>query len=190
GAAAAPAARAGVEHATVGAAPDWPAALDRLLAAHGGPVGGPEVAALQLAATRARGEVDVLRAGVGGEEIFGGSPPVRAMERIRRYRALPALAREGAQLWARLVPGGRAARLRHLVEAERLGPLEMYARAVSHVLPEEREVLYTPETIAVLGEARPWDTLGRLFADAASAGAADPADTIHYAELTLRLPAR
>src|SRR5205814_1514993 len=112
GAAAEHAARAGVEHATVSASPDWTAALDRLLAAHGGPVGGPEVVALQLAATRARGEVDVLLAGVGGEEIFGGSPPVRAMERIRRYRALPALAREGAQLWARLVPGGRAARRR------------------------------------------------------------------------------
>src|SRR5213595_3145963 len=117
GAAAEHAARAGVEHAMVSASPDWTAALDRLLAAHGGPGGGPEVVALQLAATRARGEVDVLLAGVGGEEIFGGSPPVRAMERIRRYRALPALAREGAQLWARLVPGGRAARLRRLVEA-------------------------------------------------------------------------
>ncbi len=190
GAAAEHAARAGVEHATVSASPDWTAALDRLLAAHGGPVGGPEVVALQLAATRARGEVDVLLAGVGGEEIFGGSPPVRAMERIRRYRALPALAREGAQLWARLVPGGRAARLRRLVEAERLAPLEMYARAVSHVLPEEREALFTPETLAVLGEARPWDTLGGLFAEAASAGGTDPADAIHYAELTFRLPAR
>jgi len=190
GAAAEHAARAGVEHATVGASPDWPAALDRLLAAHGGPVGGPEVAALQLAATRARGEVDILLAGVGGEEIFGGSPPVRAMERIRRYRALPALAREGAQLWARLAPTSRAARLRRLVEAERLAPLEMYARAVSHVLPEEREALFTPETLAVLGEARPWDTLGGLFAEAASAGGTDPADAIHYAELTFRLPAR
>src|SRR5207247_1523088 len=106
GAAAEHAARAGVDHVAVGATPDWPAALDALLA------------------------------------------------------------------------------------AGRLGPLERYARAVSHVLPEEREALYTPETLAVLGEARPWDTLGRLFADAASAGATDPADTIHYAELTLRLPAR
>ncbi len=190
GAAARHAARAGVEHATVSAAPDWTAAVDALLAAHGGPVGGPETAALRLAATRARGEVDVLLAGVGGEEIFGGSPPARAVERVRRYRALPALAREGAQLWVRLAPAGRAAHLRRLVEAERLAPLEMYARAVSHVLPEEREALFTPETLAVLGEARPWDTLGGLFAEAASAGGTDPADTIHYAELTFRLPAR
>jgi len=76
------------------------------------------------------------------------------------------------------------------VEAERLAPLEIYARAVSQVLPGEREALYTPETLAILGEARPWDTLGELFADAASAGAVDPADTIHYVELTFRLPAR
>src|SRR5438445_13641700 len=66
----------------------------------------------------------------------------------------------------------------------------MYARAVSHVLPEEREALFTPETLAVLGEARPWDTLGGLFAEAASAGGTDTADAIHYAELTFRLPAR
>src|SRR5439155_25414608 len=84
GAAARHAARAGVEHATVSAPPDWTAALDAVLAAHGGPVGGPEVAALWLAATRARGEVDVLLAGVGGEEIFGGSPPARVVERGRR----------------------------------------------------------------------------------------------------------
>src|SRR5205814_1598019 len=119
GAAAEHAARAGVEHATVSASPDWTAALDRLLAAHGGPVGGPEVAALWLAATRARGEVDVLLAGVGGEEIFGGSPPARVVERVRRYRALPALAREGAQFWVRLAPPGPAARLRRPAAARR-----------------------------------------------------------------------
>jgi len=186
-AAAAHAARAGVEHVTVGAPPDWSAALDALLGTHGGPVGGPEAAVLQLAATRAAGEVDVLIAGVGGEEIFGGSPPARVVERVRRYRALPALAREGAQLWARLAPAGR---LRSVVEAERMAPLEMYARAVSRVLPGEREEIYTPETLDVLGETRPWDTLGGLFAEAASVGAVDPADTIHYAELTFRFPAR
>ena len=186
-AAAAHAARAGVEHVTVGAPLDWSAALDALLASHGGPVGGSEVAVLQLAATRAAGEVDVLIAGVGGEEIFGGSPPARVVERVRRYRALPALAREGAQLWARLAPAGR---LRSVVEAERMAPLEMYARAVSRVLPGEREEIYTPETLDVLGETRPWDTLGGLFAEAASVGAVDPADTIHYAELTFRFPAR
>src|SRR2546425_664512 len=168
GAAAEHAARAGVEHATVGASPDWPAALDRLLAAHGGPVGGPEVAALQLAATRARGEGDILLAGVGGEGVFGGSPPRRARARNPRHRALPALAREGAQLWACLAPTSRAARLRRLVEGERLAPLEMDARAGSHVPPAEREALFTPRTLALLGEARPWDTLGGRFAEAAS----------------------
>src|SRR5437667_11936740 len=119
-----------------------------MLAARGGPVGGPEVAALGLAAPRARGEVDVLLAGVGGEEIFGGSPPARVVERVRRYRVLPALAREGAQFWVRLAPAGHAARLRGLVEAERLAPLEMYARAVSHVLPGGREAALHPGTAA------------------------------------------
>src|SRR5207302_10916025 len=142
------------------------------------------------AARRGGGECAVRLAGVAAEGTSGGSPPARLVERVRRYRALPALAREGAQFWVRLAPAGHAARLRRLVEAERLAPLEMYARAVSHVLPEEREALFTPETLAVLGEARPWDALGGLFAEAASAGGTDPADTIHYAELTFRLPAR
>jgi hypothetical protein len=55
------------------------------------------------------------------------------------------------------------------------------------VLPEERDGLYTPETLAVLGETRPWEALSALFAEAASAGATETADTIHYAELTFRL---
>src|SRR3989442_12740755 len=104
GAAAEHAARAGVEHATVGASPDWPAALDRLLAAHGGPVGGPEVAALQLAATRARGEVDILLAGVGGEEIFGGAPPPRGLGGNPPHRAPPPPPRRGAPALAPPAP--------------------------------------------------------------------------------------
>jgi len=39
-------------------------------------------------------------------------------------------------------------------------------------------------------DGRPWEVFTRLFADATSAGATDPADAIHYVELVLRLPAR
>src|SRR5439155_520581 len=91
----------------------------------------PDVpAALHLAARRARTDVGVGLAGVGGEEVFGGSLPVRLAERMRRYRGLPGLAREAVQLWARVGRGGKAAELRRLVDEERLAPFELYSRAV------------------------------------------------------------
>jgi asparagine synthase (glutamine-hydrolysing) len=76
------------------------------------------------------------------------------------------------------------------VHTERLAPLEMYARVVSVVPPEERPALYTPDTLATLGDARPWAALTTLFADAVASGAEDTLDAIHHVELTLRLPAR
>jgi len=127
-------------------------------------------------------------AGVGGEEVFGGSWPVRVAERVRRYHELPGLAREGAQLFTRLVPW--AAGLRRLVDDERLAPLELYGREVSLMRPEERAALYTDDALARLGDARPWSALTALFGDAVSGGASETLDAIHYVELTLRLPAR
>ena len=68
---------AGVEHVATTDEADWLGVVDELIARHGGPVGGPELAALHLAARRARTDVGVGLAGVGGEEVFGGSLPVR-----------------------------------------------------------------------------------------------------------------
>jgi asparagine synthase (glutamine-hydrolysing) len=153
------------------------------------PVAGIDLVAVQRAAGVAA-EDHVVLAGLGADEVFGGSEPVLAAERLRRYRGLPGLAREGAQLWARLTPAGWSPRLRGLVHAERLAPLEMYARAVSLVGADERTELYTPDTLATLGDARPWGALTTLFADAVAAGAEDTLDAIHHVELTLRLPAR
>jgi asparagine synthase (glutamine-hydrolysing) len=184
------AARLGVEHVVVDEPLDWAADVDAVLDAHGGPIGGPELPVLRAAARRAAAGVDVVLAGIGGAEVFGGSPAARAAERVRVFRRLPALAREGAELWARFAPARWGAGLCRLVEEVRLAPLELYARTVSVFLPEEREALYTPETLAVLADARPWDPLTTLFAEAVAAGAGDTADGIHYVELTLRLPAR
>jgi asparagine synthase (glutamine-hydrolysing) len=77
-----------------------------------------------------------------------------------------------------------------MVEDERLAPLELYARSVSVVPRAERDALYAPDTLAILGETRPWSALAALFGDAVSGGAEDTLDAIHYVELTLRLPAR
>jgi asparagine synthase (glutamine-hydrolysing) len=184
------AARAQVEHVLVADALDWPAAVEMLLAAHGAPSGGPEAAVLQMAAARAAADHEVALAGIGGEEVFGGSPAARAADRLQRFRRLPALVREVAEVWARLAPGRRAPELRALVTTERRAPLEMYARATSLFLPEEREALYTEEALAALGETGPWAVLAGLFAEAAAAGAVDTGDAFHYVEIALRLPGR
>jgi asparagine synthase (glutamine-hydrolysing) len=184
------AARFGVEHVAVTGDADWLAIVDRLIAAHGGPVVGPELGALRLAGQRARAEVGVVLAGYGGEEVFGGSWPVRVAERVRRFRDLPGVAREGAQLFTRLVPSAWAPGLRRLVDDERLAPLELYGREISLIRPEEREELYTADALASLRDARPWAALTALFGDAVSGGASETLDAIHYVELTLRLPAR
>jgi asparagine synthase (glutamine-hydrolysing) len=183
--------RAGVAHVLLREPPDWVAALDGLLAVHGSPVGGPAVPLLRLAVARAAEDgLGVVLAGTGGEEIFGGSSAARHAERLRRYRRLPALAREGAEVWARLAPEGWTVALRRLIAEERLAPLEMYARAVSQLQPEDRAALYTAETLAAMGDTRPLGALTELFAAAVAAGADDAADAIHQVELTLRLPAR
>lgn len=188
--AAALAARAGVEHVAVPAVEDWLGAVDAVLAAHGGPVGGRETPVLHAAATRAAADVGVLLAGVGGEEVFGGSAPARAAERARRYLALPGLVREAAHVCTRVTPGTWAPALRRLVEDEHLSPVERYAHAVGAVRPFDRSALYTPEMLGVLGDARPWEPLAVLFADAVGAGAVDGADAVYYVELVLGLPAR
>jgi asparagine synthase (glutamine-hydrolysing) len=182
--------RAGIEHVTADAAVDPLALLDGLLAAHGGPVGGPGIAALQEAATRARCDVEVALAGTGGADVFGGSPPARMAERIRRYGRLPAFAREATQVWARVAPPRWTGELRRLVAEQPLAPLERYARATSLLTAEERAALYTPDALAILGDVSPWAAVTALFADAVSAGATDACDAVHYVELALRLPAR
>jgi asparagine synthase (glutamine-hydrolysing) len=184
------AARAGVEHVPLAGPPDWAALVDDMLTAQGSPLAALDAPILGLARRRAASEVDALLAGTGGREVFGGARPARELESLQRYRKLPALAREAVQLWARIAPAGRAAALRRLIEGERLAPVTMYARSVSLLLPEQRGDVYTPDTLAVLGERSPWSALTETFADAVSAGAEDPADAFHYAELTLGLPAR
>jgi asparagine synthase (glutamine-hydrolysing) len=184
------AAAAGVPHVSVTEAPAWATAADALLAAHGAPLGGPEAVAVAAAAARASADLDVLVAGVGGEEVVGGAAPVQMFEQIRRYRQLPGLVREGAAIVARLGPGRAVAGLRRVVEEARLAPLEVYGRTVSLLRPEERTRLYTPDIIAALGDARPWSVLAGLFAEAVAGGAEESADAIHYVELTLRLPPR
>src|SRR5262245_64403113 len=80
---------AGIEQVVVDATPDWPAAIDALLAAHAGPVGGADTPVVQLAVARAAADGPVALAGAGGDEVFGGSAAVRAGEQVRHFRRLP-----------------------------------------------------------------------------------------------------
>jgi asparagine synthase (glutamine-hydrolysing) len=189
--AAAIAATARMDHVVIEEPADWTAALDALLAAAGGPLGSIEAPLLGLAAGRAASDgLGVLLAGIGGEAVFGGSAPARHFERLRRYRQLPGLAREGAEMLARFAPRGWGHSLRRVIAEQRLAPLETYTRAISLLTPDERAELLTEDARAAIGEPRPWAALAELFADAVAAGADDSADVIHYVELAFRLPAR
>src|SRR5207247_1142522 len=95
------AAQLGIEHVLVDGEPEWPAVLERLLAAHGGPGASLDDPVFALAAARAAADVRVALAGVGGDEIFGGSAPARAAGRVGYYARLPALAREMIELSTR-----------------------------------------------------------------------------------------
>src|SRR5205823_1687452 len=184
------AAQLGVKHVPVDTAPDWPALLDGLLAAEGGPGASLDDAVLAVAIARAAADLRVALAGVGGEEIFGSSAPARAAARVRYYGSLPAVARELIVVTGRVAPALLSSAVHATIGAARLAPLELYARTVSLVLPEERATLYTPEALALMGDATPWRSLAALFADAAAAGATDTRDAIHYVEVAFRLPAR
>jgi asparagine synthase (glutamine-hydrolysing) len=184
------AATAGVPHVGVGDPLDWASTVDALLAAHGGPIGGPEMPVLHAVVGRAAGNLAFAIAGSGGEEVLGGAPPARIAERIRRYHRLPDLAREWIEGLMRVAPGGAAASFRRMAQDARLAPIEMYTRAVSRLDARERAALYTPEALASFGDARPWAPLTTLFSEAVTSGAQDAADAVHYVELTLGLPAR
>ena len=184
------AARAAVEHCILGGPEAWEVAVHELLTGVGAPIGSPEDVVLRVAATRVAAEQGMVIAGVGAGEILGGSMPALAMGRADAYRQQPALVREAAELAIRLSPKRRLHGLRHVVNDARLAPSEMYARAVSRFSIDARQELYTSDAFNAVFDARPWEILTRLFADATSAGATDPADAIHYAELVLRLPAR
>ena len=182
--------RAGLEHCVLGGPEAWEVAVHELLTCVGAPIGSPEDVLLRVAATHAAAEKRPVIAGIGAGEILGGSMPALAMARADAYRQLPSLVREGAELAIRVLPRTRLHALRHVVNDARLAPSEMYARAVSRFGIDTRQELYTPDAFNAVFDARPWEVLTRLFADATSAGASDPADAIHYAELVLRLPAR
>jgi asparagine synthase (glutamine-hydrolysing) len=185
------ASRAGVEHGLLGGPEDWEVAVHELLTSVGAPIGSPEDVLLRVAATRAAAEHGFVLAGVGAGEILGGSMPALAMARADAYRQRPGLVREAAELAIRVLPRNRRLHaLRHVVNDARLAPSEMYARAVSRFGMDARQDLYTDEAYHAVFDGRPWEVFTRLFADAASAGATDPADAIHYVELVLRLPAR
>ena len=184
------AAQHGMEHVVLDAEIDWSELVETTLDAHAGPGGDLETAVLTAVAARAGRDVGMVMAGVGAEEVFGGSRPVRVWERLERYRRVPSALRELAELWTGVMPEPWAPELRRTVREARLAPLEAYARGVSLLLPEDRLDLYTEAACEVLGEARPWETLVELFAEAVAAGALETADAVHHVHLVFQLPAR
>ena len=184
------ASHAGVAHVEIEGPDDWSAALDAVLAAHGGPAGGPDLPVIVAAARRAAADQPVAMSGAGSDEVFGGAVPARAWAGVQRFRGLPAPLREAAELWARFAPAAWTGRTGRVVGHARLAPVELFGRADALFGPEEWEDLLTPDALTAVGDLRPWEGLTGLFADAKSAGAEDPSDALHYVALQLGLPAR
>jgi asparagine synthase (glutamine-hydrolysing) len=179
------AARAGVEHVVLGDATDWGARVDDVLATHGGPIGGLDVALLAAALRGSEGRRSVTLSGHAGEEVLGGAPAFRAWLSVARYQRLPGFLREGAEVWARMVPHSGLA---SLVGLSSLAPVAFFARQSSLFSPVQRAELYTEDALALVGEHSDEEMLAGLFADAMAAGAANPLDAIHHVALHVRLP--
>ena len=182
--------RAGIAHVALTTPEEWSAALDAVLAVHGAPTGGPDLPIVAAAARRAREDVTVALAGVGGDEVFGGSAPSLAWSATERMRRLPGPLREAAELWAKLAPKRWTANAIGAASQVRFAPIELYGQATALFGPAEWEDLFTPDALAAVGDARPWAALAGLFADATAAGGEDPPDALHHVALTLGLPAR
>ncbi|MCW5892654.1 MAG: hypothetical protein KIT14_19240 [bacterium] len=179
------AARHGVASVVGEADPDWPALAERLLDVHGLPAVGLDLA---LLAPLLEGGIRerVLLSGHGGAEILGGADDAGEWAAVDAFRRLPGLARETAELWARLASRGRIA---SLVRAAPLAPVAFLARRSGLLTPADRLALWTPDAMALLGETAAEERLAGLCADAMTAGAGDPLDAIHHVALHLRLPA-
>ncbi len=115
------------------------------------PVGDP--AAISTRVLCARAEEKVLLSGMGGDELWGGYPRMRALELSRR---LPGFTRPVARWLQRILPHagrlGRAARnLAKLSTGAGLPWGARHTRYLSYIAPDERQTLYTSEFLESLG---------------------------------------
>ena len=126
-----------------------------LLARMDQPLADPALAALHAVAGLAREQVTVAVGGEGADELFGGYPRYRWLERAERLdRAIPApVARASADVLRRAPLNGRAGRLADVVD--RRQQLERHIDWVSGGRRHLRPLVYGPALRAALAAGPP-----------------------------------
>jgi len=179
----------GAEHHEFVVRPDAMEVLPKLVEHYGEPYADSSAIPTYYVARETRKHVTVALNGDGGDECFAGYERYAAMRLSERYRRLPGVLRERVIRQAvELLPisesrPSNARKVRRLLRAASLPPVERYLRWVSVINPEEKDGLYAEEfrqSVAgrdVREHLRPW------FARANGAGVVDAAllaDTMTY----------
>jgi asparagine synthase (glutamine-hydrolysing) len=126
------------ESEVAGRIPDLISRLDQ-------PLADQSLVALHAIAEFARREVTVVVGGEGADELFGGYPRYRWMQRARQIRPLvpPTVARLGGSTLTKLPISPRVRRLAHVIERD--DPLHRHLDWVNDRRGEYRSELYGPE---------------------------------------------
>jgi asparagine synthase (glutamine-hydrolysing) len=179
------AARGRVPHQSLRVAIDWAAAVDRAIAAAGGPLVDLEAVALAPAvAALAERDLAVV-AGAGIEDIVGGGPAERAWHRCARYQTLPALVREAVDI---VTASGHPSRLAWTARAARSAPIDVFEDVAQSIAGDARLALYGPELRAAVTRVPARRALVPLVGEAVAGGASDAGDTLYYLALALGAP--
>jgi hypothetical protein len=175
-----------VDHAVLAPDVDWLAAADASLATHGEPIGGLDEPLLAPAAAALAARVQMLLIGCGTDDVLGGGPAERRWAGSERYRRLPALARECADI---LAATGWPRGLAHAVRAARSAPVDVLLESDVMLDGDGRRALYGPELAALVDSAMPTRAaVGALVGDAASQGADDARDVFYAVRLAVGVP--
>jgi asparagine synthase (glutamine-hydrolysing) len=125
--------------------PDAVDLVERLVWHHDQPFGDSSAVPTFLLSELTRGHVTVALSGDGGDEGFAGYERFVAGLAARRFAALPAPLRRGAEVGVGLLPpkalGGRAGSLQRFIRVAEKGLPDAYRSWISYVQDPERDAL-------------------------------------------------